>query len=154
MKKIYRFPLLLIFLFAPLSLQAQDIDTFEFESAGGTVTVTQDIPAYFFGIYESMSPELNPGKLVLKKGKNPVSQHWWGKKDKARSFTWGVLVKNGKIDKQRINPPNAAYKAYDRMKLIIRYEDEKLGLVAWGLYRAESEKYGTRIVTDRYIKSK
>ncbi len=139
-------------LFAMSSLQAQEIKTFKIESTGGSVTVTQDIPAYYFGDYESMFPKLQPGKMSFNKGKNFVSRRWWDKDTKAKKFTWGVLVKNGKIDKQNITPPNKAYRPYDRMKLIIRYEDENMGLVTWGLYRAKSGKYGTRIVAGRYVK--
>lgn len=133
-------------------LQGQEIESFNLEGAAGFVTVTQDIPAYFFGNYESISPNLQSGKLLFKAGRNPASHHWWDKDSTGKNFTWGVLVKNGKIVKQRITPPNSAYKPYDRLKLIIRYEDDTLGLVAWGLYRAESVKYGTRIVAGRYVK--
>lgn len=136
------------------STYAEEIKTFKFESVGGSITVTQDIPSYFLGSYKSISPELLPGDMVLNKGRNQVSFHWRDKDSKAMKFTWGVVVKNGKIEQQRITPPNSAYKPYDRMKLIIRYEDENKGLVAWGLYRAVSEKYGTRIVVGRYLKQK
>ena len=154
MKKIIWVIILLAALFSNSSLQAQEIKTFKFEGTGGSVTVTQDIPAYFFGDYESLFPELQPGKMLFTPGRNPVSHHWWDKDSRGKKFTWGVLVKNGKIDKQRITPPNPAYKPYDRLKLIIRYEDENPGLVAWGLYRAESKKYGTHIVAGRYVKKK
>ncbi|MFV1996731.1 MAG: hypothetical protein ACC641_01845 [Acidiferrobacterales bacterium] len=136
------------------SLQAQEIKTFQFENIGGSVTVTQDIPSYYFGDYESMFPKLQPGEMSLSKEKNFVSKHWWDKSSNSKKFTWGVLVKNGKIDKQNITPPNKAYRPYDRMKLIIRYEDENMGLVTWGLYRATSEKFGTRIVAGQYIRKK
>lgn len=144
--------LFLTILTADPLLHAQEIETFELEVQGGSITVTQDIPAYYFGDYESMFPELQPGKMSFSKGKNYVSQHWWDKDTKVKKFTWGVLVKNGKIDKQNITPPNKAYRSYDRMKLVIRYEDENLGLESWGLYRAKSEKYGMRIVAGRYVK--
>lgn len=142
----------IVVLFAMSPLQAQEIKTFEIESIGGSITVTQDIPAYYFGDYDSMFPELQPGKMSFSKGKNFVSQHWWDKDSRAKKFTWGVLVKNGKIDKLKVYPPNKAYRPYDRMKLIIRHEDENLGLETWGLYRAKSEEYGTRIVAGRYVK--
>lgn len=133
-------------------LHAEEIKTFSFEGIGGSITVTQDIPSYFIGNYESIFPELQPGKMLLNKGRNLVSYHWWNKESKTKKITWGVIVKNGKIDIENVMPPNPAYKPYDRMKLIIRYEDENMSLVSWGLYRAESEKYGTRIVAGRYIK--
>lgn len=133
-------------------LQGQEIESFNLEGAAGFVTVTQDIPAYFFGNYESISPNLQPGKMLLTAGRKPESHHWWDKNSAGQNFTWGVLVKNGKIDKQRVTPPNSAYKPFDRLKLIIRYQNDSLDLVTWGLYRAESVKYGTRIVAGRYVK--
>ncbi|MEE8387020.1 MAG: hypothetical protein V3R65_00455 [Acidiferrobacterales bacterium] len=152
MKKTIRIIILSAVLSGNTSLQAQEIRTFSFEGVGGSVTVTQDIPAYFFGKYDSLFPELQPGKMLFLAGRNPVSHHWWNKVSREKNFTWGVLVKNGKIDKQRITPPNPDYKPYYRLKLIIRYEDENPELVAWGLYRAESKKYGTHILAGRYIK--
>lgn len=134
------------------SLRAQELITFEFEGANGVVTLTQDIPEYFLGNYISILPKIHPGKLLLAKTNKSGSFHWWNDSSRSRRITWGVLVKNGKVVVQRVTPPNSAYKAYDRLKLIIRYEDENLDLVAWGLYRAKSGKYGTRIVAGQYIK--
>ncbi len=152
MNKLIQITLLFLSIFYITSTVAAEIKTFELESTDGTVTVTQDVPAYFLGKYKSISPEIQPGEMLLKKGRDPVSYHRWDLESRGKLFTWGVIVKSGKIDKERITPPNQAYKPYDRMKLVIRYEDEKQGLVLWGLYRAESEKYGTRIVAGRYVK--
>ena len=152
MNKFIRITALLLSVFFIPPTVAGEIKTFKFESIGGTVTVTQDVPTYFLGNYESISPVMQPGRMQLKKGRDPVSFYRWDNESRAKLFTWGVIVKNGKIEKQRVVPPNAAYKPYDRMKLVIRYENEDQGLVVWGLYRAESGKYGTRIVAGRYVK--
>ena len=152
MKNIIRVIIIVGALSSNYALQAQEIKTFKLEGIGRSVTVTQDIPVYFFGNYESLFPELQPGKMLFLSGRNPVSHHWWDKDSRGIKFTWGVLVKNGKIHRQRITPPNSDYKPYDRLKLIIRYEDENPNLVAWGLYRAESKKYGSRIIVGQYIK--
>jgi len=153
MNKTIHVTLLLLSFLCISSTYAEEIKTFRLKSAGGIITVTQDVPPYFLGVYESISPDLQLGKMLLKKGRETVS-YQEGDKTKGKLFTWGVIVKNGKIEKQKVIPPNPAYKPYERMKLIIRYEDEKMDLVAWGLYRAESEKYGPRIVAGRYLKTK
>jgi hypothetical protein len=136
----------------PLSSVAEEITTFEIQIEGGSFIVSQDVPKYFFGDYQPITGSMDPGSLRLSKGRNPVSHEWRVSKDRLRKFIWGAVVKDGKIEKERITPANAAYKPYDRMRILVQYEDGALETMQ--AYRAVSEKYGQRIVVGRYLKTK
>jgi len=142
--------LLIVLLLWSVTVSAAEVKTFEIETEGGSFTVTQDIPAYFFGQYGPIETSIEAAGLELVKSRNLASQYWRVTPDKARKFTWGVPVKNGQIEFEKITPANAAYKPYEKMHLIIQYEDG--GLEAMQMYRAVSAKYGARIVIGRYVK--
>lgn len=149
-KKIFIVLISTLALMAKPHLFAAELNTFKFEHPGGKITVTQEIPSLFFGKYESITMSLRPGGLLLNKGKNRVSNHWWDSETARKKFTWGVVVEDGKILTQKVLPPNPEYAPYDKMRLILQYDDGSL--LAMGLYRAKSEKYGTIIVVGRYRK--
>jgi len=143
-----------IFIFLLLwsaALPAAELKTFEIETEGGSFTVTQDIPEYFFGQYSPLPASMEAGGLELVKSRNPASQHWLVSQDRARKFTWGVIVKDGKIETEKVTPANVEYRPYEKMRLILQYEDG--ALEAMQMYRAVSGKYGTRIVIGRYLKN-
>lgn len=144
--------LLLWFATIVLSASAAPLKIFVIETEGGTITVTQDIPPVFFGEYVPLSNSSAPGALSLRKGRDYVSHYWSIKQESLKKYTWGVVVKDGKIDGEKIVPANVAYKPYIQMRLILQYEDG--GLEAMRMYRAESEQYGTRVVVGRFVKSK
>lgn len=144
--------LLLCFATIVLSASAAPLKTFAIETEGGTITVTQDIPPVFFGEYVPMSNSSTPGALSLKKGRGFISHYWSIKQESLKKFTWGVVVKDGKIEGETIVPANEAYKPYTQMRLILQYEDGMLE--AMRMYRAESEEYGTRVVVGRFVKTK
>lgn len=135
-----------------LSASAAPLKTFTIETEGGTITATQDIPPVFLGEYVPLSNSSTPGALSLKKGRGFVSRHWSIKRESLKKFTWGVVVKDGKIDSVKITPANAQYKPYTQMRLILQYEDGTLE--AMRMYLAESEQYGTRVVIGRFVKAK
>lgn len=147
MTKIRLFILLLLW---SAALPAAELNTFEIETEGGSFTVTQDIPAYYFGQYSPLAVSMEAGGLELVKSRNLASKHWQVSPERAKKFTWGVVVKNGTIETEKITPANAAYRPYEKMRLILQYEDG--ALEAMQMYRAVSEKYGTRIVIGRYLK--
>jgi hypothetical protein len=146
-----RIRLFIVLLLWSAALPAANPKTFEIETEGGSFTVTQDIPEYFFGKYAPLEASMEAGGLELIKSRNLASQHWRVSKDRTRKFTWGVIVKDGKIETEKVSPPNVAYRPYERMRLILQYEDG--ALEAMQMYRAVSEKYGTRIVIGRYVKA-
>lgn len=147
MKKIR---LLIVLLLWSAALPAAEPSTFELETEGGSFTVTQDIPTYFFGQYSPLAVSMEKGGLELVKSRNLASKHWQVSPERVKKFTWGVIVKNGAIETEKITPANAAYRPYEKMRLIIQYEDG--ALEAMQMYRATSAKFGTRIVIGRYLK--
>jgi hypothetical protein len=134
------------------SASAAPLKTFAIETEGGTIIATQDIPPVFFGEYVPLSNSSTPGALSLKKGRGFVSHYWSIKRESRKKFTWGVVVKDGKIDSETITPANVKYKPYTQMRLILQYEDGTLE--AMRMYRAESEQFGMRVVIGRFVKAK
>ena len=126
------------------SVVAAELKTFIIETEEGVITVTQDIPSVFFGDYAPLKNSPTPGGLTLTKGRNFVSQYWSVRQDLKKRFTWGVVVKDGKIESEQVTPANEAYKPYEKMRLILQHEDGVLE--AMRMYRTKSEEFGTRVV--------
>ena len=142
----------LLFVSWTLNASAAEMSTFEINVEGGSFVVTQDIPKHFFGDYQPITPAMEAGGLRLDKSKNLTSYEWRIDKSRLRKFTWGAMTSDGKIETKRITPPNAEYKPYDRMRILIQYEDGALEMMQ--AYRTVSAKYGERVIIGRYIKTK
>ena len=135
-----------------LNASAAEMTTFEINVEGGPFVVTQDIPKYFFGDYQPITPAMEAGGLKLDKSRNLTSYEWRIDKSRLRKFTWGAVTMDGKIETKLVAPPNPDYKPYDKMRILIQYEDGALEMMQ--AYRAVSAKYGEHVVIGRYIKTK